>query len=77
MDLTTVRTKREIQLAELEEWREMAYQSKSYIKKEPKDAMTSESRSSNSSWEIRHFSLTLVFIYSVMVSFIVSRKAFT
>jgi hypothetical protein len=35
----------------------------SYIKKEPKDVMTSESTSSNSSWEIRYFSLTLVFIY--------------
>jgi hypothetical protein len=47
----------------------------SYIKKEPKDGMTSESRSSNSRWEIRYFSLTLTFIYLVMLSFIVSRKA--
>jgi hypothetical protein len=46
----------------------------SYIKKEPKDSMTSESRPSNSSREIRYFSLTLAFIYSVMVSFIVSGK---
>jgi hypothetical protein len=49
----------------------------SYIKKEPKYGMTSESRSSNSSREIRYFSLTLTFIYSVMVSFIVSGKALT
>jgi hypothetical protein len=49
----------------------------SYINKEPKDGTTSESRSSNSSQEIRYFSLTLVFIYSVMVSFIVSGKALT
>jgi hypothetical protein len=28
----------------------------SYIKKEPKDGTTSESRSINSSWEIRYFS---------------------
>jgi hypothetical protein len=49
----------------------------SYIKKEPKDGMTSESRSSNSSREIRYFSLTLTFIYSVMVSFIVNGKALT
>jgi hypothetical protein len=49
----------------------------SYIKKEPKDGTTSESRSSISSQEIRYFSLTLVFIYSVMVSFIVSGKALT
>jgi hypothetical protein len=48
----------------------------SYIKKEPKDDM-SESRSSNSSREIRYFSLTLAFIYWVMVSFVVSGKALT
>jgi hypothetical protein len=49
----------------------------SYIKKEPKDGMTSESRPSNSSRKIRYFSLTLTFIYSVMESFIVSGKALT
>jgi hypothetical protein len=49
----------------------------SYIKKEPKDGTTRESRSSNSSREIRYFSLTLAFIYFVMVSFIVSGKAST
>jgi hypothetical protein len=47
----------------------------SYIKKEPKDDMTSEPISNNSSQEIRYFSLTLVFIYLVMVSFVVSGKA--
>jgi hypothetical protein len=46
-----------------------------YIKKEPKDSKTNESRSSNSSREIRYLSLTLVFVYLVMVSFIVSAKA--
>jgi hypothetical protein len=49
----------------------------SYIKKDPKDGTTSESRSSNSSRKIRYFSLTLVFIYPVMVSFILSGKALT
>jgi hypothetical protein len=39
----------------------------SYIKKETKDGTTSESRLSNSSREIRYFSLTLTFIYSVMI----------
>jgi hypothetical protein len=34
----------------------------SYIKKEPKDGTTSESRPSNSSREIRYFSLTLAFV---------------
>jgi hypothetical protein len=47
----------------------------SYIKKEPKNGMTSELRSSNSSREIRYFFLTLAFIYLVMVSFVVSEKA--
>jgi hypothetical protein len=49
----------------------------SYIKKEPKDGTTSESRPSNSSREVRYFSVTLVFIYSVMVSFVVSEKDLT
>jgi hypothetical protein len=49
----------------------------SYIKKEPKDCMTNESRPSNSSREIRYFSLTLTFIYLVMVSIVVSGKALT
>jgi hypothetical protein len=49
----------------------------SYKKKEPKDGTTSESRLSYSSQEIRYISLTLTFIYSVMVSFIVSGKALT
>jgi hypothetical protein len=49
----------------------------SYINKEPKDSTTSESRSSNSSQEIRYFSLTLAFVCSVMVSFIVSGNTLT
>jgi hypothetical protein len=49
----------------------------SYIKKEPKDAMTSESRPINSSREISYFYLTLAFIYLVMASFVVSGKALT
>jgi hypothetical protein len=47
----------------------------SYIKKEPKDGTTSKSGPSNSSQEISYFSLTLAFIYLVMVSFVVSGKA--
>jgi hypothetical protein len=46
----------------------------SYIKKEPKDGTISESRPSNSSREIRYFSLILVFVYLVMVSFVVTGK---
>jgi hypothetical protein len=47
----------------------------SYIKKESKDGTTGESRPSNSIWETTYFSLTLTFIYLVMVSFVVSGKA--
>jgi hypothetical protein len=46
-----------------------------YIKKEPTDGMTSESRPSNSSREVRYFSLTLIFVHLVMISFVVSGKA--
>jgi hypothetical protein len=48
------------------EWREKAYHSAKLYKKEPKDGTTSESRPSNSS--------PLMFVYSVMVSFVVSGK---
>jgi hypothetical protein len=77
MDLKTARTKRRIQIVELEEWRERLTTVSSYIKKELKDGTTSESRLRNSSREIRYFSLTLMFIYLVMVSFILSGKALT
>jgi hypothetical protein len=49
----------------------------SYIKKEPKDGTTGESKSSNSCREIRYLSLNLAFIYSVIVSFVVNGKALT
>jgi hypothetical protein len=47
----------------------------SYTRKEPKGGTTSELRSSNSSRGIRYFSLTLIFVYLIMVSFVVSGKA--
>jgi hypothetical protein len=49
----------------------------SYTRKEPKGGTIRESRSSNSRWEIRYFSLTPAFVYLVRVSFIVSGKALT
>jgi hypothetical protein len=49
----------------------------SYKRKDPKGGITSKSRSSNSSQGIRYFSLTLAFIYLVMVSFVVSGKTLT
>jgi hypothetical protein len=67
-------TKRKIQIAKLKEWREKLTTVPSYIKKEPKNGTTSESRPSNSSQKIRYFSLTPAFVYSVMVSFVVSGK---
>jgi hypothetical protein len=75
MDLKAARTKRKFRLPNLRNGGKRLTTMPSYIKKEPKDGTTSESRSSNSSQEIRYFSLTLTFIYSVMVSFIVTGKA--
>jgi hypothetical protein len=77
MALKAVETKRKIQIAELRNGGKRLTTVPSYIKKETKDGTTSKSRPSNSSREIRYFSLTLAFIYSVMVSFIVSAKALT
>jgi hypothetical protein len=56
MDLKATGTKRKIQIAELEDGGKRLTTMTSYIKKEPNDGMTSESRSSNSSREIRYFS---------------------
>jgi hypothetical protein len=63
MDLKAARTKRKNLIAELEEWREKAYHGANLYKERTKR------------WhEITYFSLTLVFIYLVMVSFVVSGK---
>jgi hypothetical protein len=77
MDLKAARTKRKFRLLNLRNGGKRLTTVLNYIKKEPKDGMTSESRSSNSSQEIRYFSLTLAFVYLVMVTFIVSGKALT
>jgi hypothetical protein len=75
MDLKVAGTKRKFRLPNLRNGGKRLTTMPSYIKKEPKDGTTSESRPSNLSREIRYFSLTLVFIYLVMVSFVVSGKA--
>jgi hypothetical protein len=73
MDLKAAGTKRKIQIAELEEWREKTYHSAKLYKERTKRWHDKRiKRPSNSSREIRYFSLTLVFISLVMVSFIVS-----
>jgi hypothetical protein len=46
----------------------------SLIRSEPSDGMISASRSSNSRREIRYSSLTLAFVYLVMVSLEVNGK---
>jgi hypothetical protein len=56
MDLMAVGTKRKIQILSLRNGGKRLTIVPSYIKKEPKDGTTSESRSSNSSQEIRYFS---------------------
>jgi hypothetical protein len=75
MDLKVAGTKMKIQIVELDEWRKRLTTVPNYIKKEPKDGTTSESRPRNSSQEIRYFSLTLAFVYLVMIIFVVSGKA--
>jgi hypothetical protein len=77
MDLMAAGIKRKIQIAELEKWRKRLTTVPSYIKKELKDGTTNESRPINLSQEIRYFSLTLVFVYSIVISFIVSGKTLT
>jgi transposase InsO family protein len=52
MDLKAAGTKRKIQIAELEDGGRRPTIVPSYTKREPKDGMTSESRSSTLSWEI-------------------------
>jgi hypothetical protein len=77
MDLEAIGTKRKFRLPNLRNGGKRHTTVPSYIKKEPKDGTTSESIPSNLSREIRYFSLTLAFIYSVMVSFVVSGKDLT
>jgi hypothetical protein len=77
MDLEAAGTKWKIWIAELEEWTEKAYHSAKLNKERTKRWHDNESRSSNSSREIRYFSLILAFVYSVMVSFVVSGKTLT
>jgi hypothetical protein len=74
LDLKAAETKRKIQIANLRNGGKRLTTVPSYIKKEPKYGMTSESILSNSRREIRYFSLTLVFVYLDMVSFVLSGK---
>jgi hypothetical protein len=66
MDLKAAVTKRKFKLPNLKNGGRRLTTVSSYTRKEPKGGMTSESKSSNSSREIRCFSLTLAFIYLVM-----------
>jgi hypothetical protein len=77
IELKVARIKRKIQIAEFGNRGKRLTTVPGYIKKEQKDGTTSKSRLSNSSQEIWYFSLTLTFVYLVMVSFVVSGKART
>jgi hypothetical protein len=74
MDLKVAGTKRKIQIAELEEWREKAYHSAKLYKETTKRWHDKRIKNKQFSREIRYFSLTLMFIYLVTVRFIVSGK---
>jgi hypothetical protein len=77
MDLKAVEKKGKFRLPNLRNGGKRLTTVPSYIKKEPKYGTISESRPSNSSREIMYFSLTLAFVYSAMVSFVVSGKVHT
>jgi hypothetical protein len=76
MDLKAVGTKRKIQIAELEEWREKAYHSCKLYKERTK-------RWHDKRIKIKQFKsgdkvlLFLAFVYMVMISFIVSGNTLT
>ena len=75
MDLQSAGIKQQIQLAELDEWREKAYHSSKLYKERMKDGTISKFRSSISKRETRYYSLTPAFVCLVMVSIEASGKA--
>ena len=75
MDLQSAGIKRQIQLAELDEWREKAYHISKLYKSGQKDGMISVSRSNSSKQEIRYSFSTPVFVCLVMVNLEASGKA--
>ena len=68
MDLQSARIKRQIQLVELDEWREKAYHISKLYKSGQKDGMISVSRSNSSKQEIRYSFSTPAFACLVMVN---------
>jgi hypothetical protein len=77
MDLKAARTKRNIEIADLEEWREKAYHGAKLYKERTKSWHDKRIKIKQFKLDIRYPSLTLMFVYLVMVSFIVSGKALT
>jgi predicted GH43/DUF377 family glycosyl hydrolase len=78
MDLKAAGTKSKIQIGELEEWREKAYHSAKLYKERTKrwhdKRIKIKQFKPGDKVLLFYFSLTLTFIYLVMVSFIVSGK---
>jgi hypothetical protein len=78
MDLKAAGTKSKIQIGELEEWREKAYHSAKLYKERTKrwhdKRIKIKQFKPGDKVLLFNFSLTLTFIYLVMVSFIVSGK---
>jgi hypothetical protein len=77
MDLKAARTKRKIEIADLEEWRKKAYHCAKLYKERTKSWHDKRIKIKQFKLDIRYSSLTLMSIYLVMVSFIVSGKAST
>jgi hypothetical protein len=77
MDLKAARTKRKIEIADLEEWRKKAYHSAKLYKERTKSWHDKRIKIKQFKLDIRYSSLILMSVYLVMVSFIVSGKALT
>jgi hypothetical protein len=77
MDLKAAGTKIKIQIAELEEWRGKAYHSAKLYKERTKRWHNKRIKTKQFKPGIRYFCFTIAFIYSVMVSFVVSGNALT
>jgi hypothetical protein len=75
--LRAARTKRKIEIAELEEWREKAYHSAKLYKERTKRWHSKRVKTKQFKPRDIVLSLTLTFLYLVMVSFVVSGQAHT
>jgi hypothetical protein len=75
IDLPSAGIKRQMQLGELEEWRERAYHNARMYMRKPRNGTIRGSRRNLSKQEIRYYSLTLALNFLVMESLEVNGTA--